>query len=142
MVGRVFVGLGVGFGLAVSYSTVRALFFFQNRRLTLSLFLFAFQLDPLYIAEISPAARRGELVTWSEIALNVGIVFGFSSGLIFGNLEDSVSWRYMFAMGAILPIVMIFLALCVMPESPRWLVSKGRDDKAIKILQQIYGDGK
>lgn len=47
----------------------------------------------------------------------------------------------MMAMGAILPIVMIFLARCVMPESPRWLVSKGEDDAASKILQQIYGDG-
>jgi len=50
MIGRIFVGLGVGFGLAI---------------------------DPLYIAEISPAAHRGRLVTWSEIALNVGLVFGF-----------------------------------------------------------------
>lgn len=114
MVGRVFIGLGVGFGLA---------------------------LDPLYISEITPASHRGELVTWSEIAINVGILLGFSSGLIFGNLEDNVAWRCMFAMGAIIPIVMIFLAECVMVESPRWLVSKGREDKAVKILQKIYGDG-
>jgi MFS family permease len=80
-------------------------------------------------------------VTWSEIAINVGILLGFSSGLIFGNLEDNVAWRCMFAMGAIIPIVMIFLAECVMVESPRWLVSKGREDKAVKILQKIYGDG-
>jgi len=54
MFGRVFVGLGVGFGLAI---------------------------DPIYIAEISPAVHRGRLVTWSEIAVNVGLVLGFSSGM-------------------------------------------------------------
>lgn len=48
MIGRLFVGLGIGFGLA---------------------------LDPLYIAEISPAAHRGRLVTWSEISLNIGKSF-------------------------------------------------------------------
>ena len=111
MVGRVFVGIGVGSGLAI---------------------------DPVYIAEISPAAHRGRLGTWSEIALNVGIVFGFASGAVFYRLPADTAWRYMFGMGAILPTVMIFLALFVMPESPRWLVSKGQEEKAKTVLQKLY----
>jgi MFS family permease len=115
MFGRIFVGLGVGFGLAI---------------------------DPLYISEISPAAHRGELVTWSEMALNVGIVLGFSAGLIFYNLEDSLEWRLMFLMGAILPVVMIILVRTVMPESPCWLVDNGREEEAKAMLQQVQPPGK
>lgn len=111
MVGRVFVGVGVGSGLAI---------------------------DPVYIAEISPAAHRGRLVTWSEIALNVGIVLGFASGAVFYGLPADTAWRYMFGMGAILPTLMIFLAIFVMPESPRWLVSKGEEENAKSVLQKIY----
>ena len=47
----------------------------------------------------------------------------------------------MFAMGAILPAIMIFLVLLVMPESPRWLVSKGREEKAKGVLSQLYPPG-
>eukprot|EP00934_Nitzschia_sp_Nitz4_P007407 Nitzschia sp. Nitz4//scaffold58_size112336//36048//38913//NITZ4_004026-RA/size112336-processed-gene-0.63-mRNA-1//1//CDS//3329554968//7397//frame0 len=114
MIGRVFVGLGVGFGLAI---------------------------DPLYIAEISPAPHRGRLVTWSELALNVGILFGFLAGLIFYDFSDNVEWRMMFAMGCILPVIMIFLVRTVMPESPRYLVANGRDDEAKNILKQLYAPG-
>lgn len=73
--------------------------------------------------------------------MNVGIVLGFTSGFIFGGLVDDVQWRCMFAMGGVMPIIVIFLAQCVMVESPRWLVTKGRDDEALDVLQQIYGDG-
>eukprot|EP00562_Extubocellulus_spinifer_P006675 CAMPEP_0178533400 /NCGR_PEP_ID=MMETSP0696-20121128/34470_1 /TAXON_ID=265572 /ORGANISM="Extubocellulus spinifer, Strain CCMP396" /LENGTH=539 /DNA_ID=CAMNT_0020165427 /DNA_START=231 /DNA_END=1850 /DNA_ORIENTATION=- len=114
MAGRLFVGLGVGSGLAI---------------------------DPVYIAEISPAAHRGRLVTWSEIALNVGIVLGFASGAIFYSLPSDTAWRYMFALGAILPTIMIFLAIFVMPESPRWLVSKGKEEEAKDVLQKLYPGG-
>lgn len=110
MFGRLFVGLGVGFGLAI---------------------------DPLYISEMSPAAHRGELVTWSEMAINVGIVLGFAAGLISGEN----SWRYMFLLGGILPIVMIFLVVYIMPETPRWLITKDRDADAKAILTQVYPDG-
>lgn len=114
MLGRAFVGLGVGFGLAV---------------------------DPVYISEISQAAHRGQLVTWSEVATNVGIVLGFASGLVFASVNDDVAWRLMFSMGAVLPCFVIYFSTFVMPESPRWLVSKNRDEEAREVLKLIYPDG-
>lgn len=111
MLGRVFVGLGVGFALA---------------------------LDPVYISEISPAAHRGELVTWSEIGINIGIVLGFMSDLFFNGENDGKAWRGMFAVGLIMPMLLIFLVCIVMPESPRWLVSKDRSDDALNVLRKVY----
>jgi MFS family permease len=110
MVGRFFLGIGVGFGLAI---------------------------DPLYISEMTPAAHRGQLVTWSEMAINVGIVLGFLSGIIFYDLDDGKEWRLMFGMGCILPVIMLIASQFVMAESPRWLVSKGRDEEAKAVLR-IY----
>ena len=113
--GRIFIGLGVGVGLAV---------------------------NPLYIAEVTPAAHRGEMVTWSEIGMNVGLVLGFATGIVFANLTDDGEWRTMFALGSILPVVMILLIACnVMPESPRWLLLHYRTQDARMVLQQIYYDG-
>lgn len=92
LIGRLFVGWGVGIGLAI---------------------------DPLYISEVTPAKHRGELVTWSEIALNIGIVFGFSTGLFLSNMDDGREWRVMFMLGGIMPIIMILVVCTIMPESPR-----------------------
>jgi MFS family permease len=71
----------------------------------------------------------------------VGIVFGFSTGLFLKPIHDGLEWRVMFILGAILPSVMIVLVLKVMPESPRWLVQKNREEEAKEILQKIYPDG-
>jgi len=114
MIGRAFVGLGVGFGLAV---------------------------DPLYIAEISPPQYRGRLVNWSEFAINLGIVFGFASGLMFASVDENVAWRCMFSMGAILPCFVIYFATYIMPESPRWLVANDRNEEACEVLKKVYPDG-
>jgi sugar porter (SP) family MFS transporter len=114
MIGRAFVGLGVGFGLAV---------------------------DPVYISEISPAAHRGQLVNMSEFAINLGIVLGFASGLIFASVDENVAWRWMFSLGAILPCFVIYFATFVMPESPRWLVANGRGEEAREVLKKVYPDG-
>ena len=99
------------------------------------------QIDPLYISEISPAAHRGRLVTWSEIAINVGIVLGFFTGFVFFGMDDNIEWRAMFLMGCILPVVMIYLAQRVMPESPRYLVGKGQIEEAKTILSELYPPG-
>ncbi|CAB9513228.1 Sugar transporter ERD6-like [Seminavis robusta] len=114
MTGRALVGLGCGVGLAI---------------------------DPLYISEISPAAHRGELVTWSEIGINVGIVLGFAMGLFFSGMNPELEWRALFLVGAILPCVMIYLAIRVMPESPRWYTLKFRYEEAKTVLLSIYPKG-
>ena len=108
MLGRSLVGLGVGFGLPV---------------------------DPVYIAEIAPPGQRGRLVTWSEIATNIGINLGFICGAAFSGVDRSVGWRLMLAMGGVLPLVMLVLVKFVMPESPRWLIQKGRVEEARGVLE-------
>ena len=63
------------------------------------------------------------------------------AGLFFYKSNDGTAWRGMFGLGIILPAIMILLACFVMPESPRWLASKGRDDEARGVLRQVYPPG-
>lgn len=103
--------------------------------------LFVKQIDPMYIAEISPARHRGKLVSYSEIAINIGIVLGFSTSFFFSTIDPTIQWRLMFVLGIIFPCLMIVLVITVMPESPRWLVSKQLDTEARIILKEIYPIG-
>ncbi|KAL3917992.1 MAG: hypothetical protein SGILL_004453 [Bacillariaceae sp.] len=75
------------------------------------------------------------------MAINVGIVLGFFSGIVFYGVDDGLEWRLMFAMGTILPVAMIILSRTVMAESPRWLVANGHDGEAMEILRRIYPEG-
>lgn len=94
-------------------------------------------LSPMFIAEMSPAKIRGRLVGVAQLNIVVGILVAYFSNKALIGFDDN--WRYMF--GAMMIPSLLFIALLFfVPESPRWLVSKGRDDDALKTLQSIYTD--
>ncbi|MGG0418728.1 sugar porter family MFS transporter [Priestia aryabhattai] len=93
---------------------------------------------PTYLAEISPAESRGKMVTKNELMIVTGQLLAFTFNAILGNVfgENSSVWRYMLPVAAI-PAVVLFFGMFKVPESPRWLVSKGKNEDALHVLQKI-----
>ncbi|CAL8313548.1 unnamed protein product [Lota lota] len=90
----------------------------------------------LYIAEISPQERRGLLVTLYELMLVVGVLLGFSCSYAFAALPDG--WRYTF--GLVTPVALLqFISLLLLPPSPRFLVARGRVERARGVLTRLRG---
>ena len=79
---------------------------------------------PLYIAESAPPARRGMLVSIYQLAVTLGILGAYVVGFAFSD-----SWRTMFLCGA-LPGIALFVGMFVLPDTPRWLATKGRSEEA------------
>lgn len=101
----------------------------------------ASMLSPLYIAEIAPPARRGRLVTYQQIAIVGGMtVVYFVNWAIAAQGDDawvlSTGWRYMLLSGVV-PALLFLLLLLLAPETPRWLVMKGRIEEAREVLARI-----
>jgi MFS transporter, SP family, arabinose:H+ symporter len=96
-------------------------------------------LGPMYIAEIAPARMRGKLVSINQLSIIVGFLLATISSYYFGDPDNQESWRWMFG-SAIVPAVLFFAALFIIPESPRWLVKMQRQHQAEKVLQKI-GNG-
>ena len=94
-------------------------------------------LSPLYIAEISPAKKRGLLVSLNQLAIVSGILLSYSVNYLLTGAGPS-NWRWMFALAA-LPSIAFLLTLLFIPESPRWLVQKGREQEAKHFLAQMVG---
>jgi sugar porter (SP) family MFS transporter len=95
----------------------------------------ASMLAPLYIAEVSPQAIRGRLVSLNQLAIVLGILLSYLTGWALSFTGEG-SWRWMFASVA-LPSLLFFAALFAVPESPRWLVKMGRDVRALAILKRL-----
>src|SRR5579863_312670 len=94
-------------------------------------------LSPLYIAEISPARKRGLLVSVNQLAIVSGILLSY--GVNFGLAGSGpANWRWMFASAAV-PSAFFLLALLFVSESPRWLVQSGREAEAEQVLSRIEG---
>jgi len=117
---------------------------------------------PMYIAEISPANKRGTLVSWNQFAIIFGqLVVYFVNFLILGSHANpvidvvegvnkimnpdvaawatSTGWRYMFVSEAVPAGLFTILALLI-PETPRYLALSGKDDKALYVLSKINGE--
>ncbi|MGG3989152.1 sugar porter family MFS transporter [Bacillus smithii] len=93
---------------------------------------------PTYLAEMSPVERRGRMVTQNELMIVTGQLLAFVFNAILGSTmsDNSHVWRYMLAIAA-LPAVFLFFGMLKMPESPRWFVSKGKNENAFQVLQKI-----
>ncbi|MGD0341844.1 MAG: D-xylose transporter XylE [Bacteroidales bacterium] len=103
----------------------------------------ASMISPMYIAEIAPAESRGRLVSFNQFAIIFGMqVIYFVNYFIAKHGNDqwlvSEGWRWMFLSGAI-PAGLFLILLLFVPETPRYLVMKGKDDKALKVLNKISG---
>ncbi|GAA0175397.1 secondary carrier transporter [Lithospermum erythrorhizon] len=97
---------------------------------------YAMMIGPVYTAEISPASYRGFLTSFTEVFINIGILLGYVSNVAFSNLATTLNWRLMVGAGAI-PSVILGVGVLAMPESPRWLVMKGRLGEAKRVLGKV-----
>lgn len=118
---------------------------------------------PMYIAEVAPSNIRGTLVSWNQFAIIFGqLVVYFVNFMILGEHTNPIiesigqgvnavapgsdpwtittGWRYMFGSEAV-PAGLFALLICLVPETPRYLVMAGQDGKALAILQKINGSG-
>lgn len=94
-------------------------------------------LAPMYIAEVSPAQVRGRMVSVNQLTIVIGIAMAYYINYLLLATGD-VAWRWMLAAEAV-PALLFFAALFIVPESPRWLVARNRNNEASAILTKVAG---
>ena len=95
--------------------------------------------SPMYIAEIAPARIRGRLVTMNQLAITIGALSSIIIAYFLAKyIDEDTSWRWMFA-SEMPPIIAFVVFLLLLPETPRWLVSRNRPDEALAVLDRING---
>ncbi len=106
---------------------------------------------PMYIAEIAPPAMRGQMVSFNQLNIVLGITAAFFSNYLILQLGDSnaawaqslgfaeYNWRWMLGIST-LPAILYFVGLFFVPQSPRWLLMKGREGEALPIMQMAVGN--
>lgn len=104
-------------------------------------------LSPAYISEVAPAGIRGRLTTVQQIMIITGLTVAFIVNWYLARVAGESTatywlglpaWRWMYLMQAV-PAAIFLVALLFIPESPRFLVSKGRDEKALGVLERLFG---
>ncbi|HEX7429586.1 MAG TPA: sugar porter family MFS transporter [Mycobacterium sp.] len=96
---------------------------------------------PVYLAELAPYEIRGSITGRNELAIVLGQFLAFVVNAILGNTLGHIEgvWRIMFGICA-LPAIALFVGMLRMPESPRWLVEKGRYDEALAVLKTVRSE--
>ncbi len=93
---------------------------------------------PIFLAELSPAARRGQVVTRNELMIVTGQLLAFSTSAFLGNVfgDSHGIWRWMLVL-ATLPAIGLWIGMHFVPESPRWLAGQGAFGVALRVLQRL-----
>jgi len=116
----------------------------------------ALNLAPMYIAEIAPSQKRGMLVTVNQLMIMIGLLSAQIINLLISRLDTELianpsfqmikeswsgqfGWRWMFGAETI-PALLFFILMFTVPESVRWLVKDGQENKALKILGKVGGE--
>ncbi|MBD3878555.1 MAG: sugar porter family MFS transporter [Quinella sp. 1Q5] len=97
---------------------------------------------PVYLAEVSPADRRGRMVTQNELMIVTGQFLAYLCNAVLSVTLEHVGngvWRYMLSVAA-LPAILLFFGMMKMPESPRWMALKGHFDDALNTLKKLRGN--
>jgi len=104
-------------------------------------------ISPVYISEVTPAAVRGRLSSVQQVMIISGLTGAFVANFVLARYAggstaqlwlDFPAWRWMFWLQAI-PAAIYFLALLVIPESPRYLVARGQEERAHAVLTRLFG---
>ncbi|MDN6072366.1 MAG: sugar porter family MFS transporter [Enterobacterales bacterium] len=107
-------------------------------------------LSPMYIAEVSPAEKRGKFVAINQLTIVIGVLAAQLVNLMIAEpvassatMQDivqswngQVGWRWMFG-AELIPAVLFLLLMFLVPDSPRWLAKAGKPDKAERMLRRI-----
>jgi sugar porter (SP) family MFS transporter len=95
-------------------------------------------LTPIYISEISPAHRRGALVSLNQLGIVIGILAAYITSWKLNHAQGNDGWRWMLAAG-IVPALLFLFGLFVVPESPRWLITHQHVEDGRKVLKTLMG---
>ena len=106
---------------------------------------------PMYIAEVSPPNMRGQMVSFNQLNIVIGISVAFFTNYLILQLGQSESvwarelkfaewnWRWMLGLET-LPAVLYFFALILVPKSPRWLIMQGQEEEGLKIMTKVSSE--
>lgn len=88
---------------------------------------------PLFVSELSPSSMRGLCVSINQLLITIGIVVAYGVDYLFAPIEG---WRWMVGLGAF-PALLLLWGMAYLPETPRWLLQRGREVEARMVLRRI-----
>lgn len=106
---------------------------------------------PMYIAEVAPPDKRGQLVSFNQLNIVIGISVAFFTNYLilkWGNSDaewakslglGKWNWRWMLGLEA-LPAILYFLGLFIVPRSPRWLMTKSKKEEALSVMKKVVSE--
>lgn len=132
-IGILYVMGSLGTALAPTHAFLMAFRFFGGIGVGLSSVC-----APIYTAEIAPARIRGRLVGLVQFNIVLGILLAYLSNYIIQMIitDEKVAWRWMLGV-MLIPSVAFILLLVTVPETPRWLMSRGRNKEAVEISRRL-----